>query len=65
MSCAFIDYYNYSFKKIYIIYYWLHSMKKKECEFQAGKKIPQIFSAKFIASAASTRLLINSMQNYL
>ena len=64
MSCAFIDYYKYSFKKIYYIYYWLQGIKK-ECEFQAGKKIPQIFSAKFIASAASTRLLINSMQNYL
>ena len=64
MSCAFIDYYNYSFKKIY--YMLLAAQyKKKECEFQAGKKIPQIFSAKFIASAASTRLPINSMQNYL
>ena len=26
-------------------------MKKKEWEFQAGKKIPQIFLAKFVASA--------------
>ena len=65
MSCAFIDYYNYSFKKIYYILLAAQYEKKKNENSKLEKKIPQIFSAKFIASAASTRLLINSMQNYL